>query len=99
MEDKEYAQLLKDQLEVYQQRIELFIKEKENVKYMMEEEMPNMEKGLADTKNILELLKADRTKDQMTIFELERKIGLLQVHYTYDRSKLMNNADVLFETI
>ncbi len=42
----------------------------------------------------METLKSDRTKDQTSIFELERKLGFLQVHYTYDRARLMNNSEV-----
>jgi hypothetical protein len=45
----------------------------------------------------LDILKADRTKDQTTIFDLERKLGFLQVHYSYDRAKLMSNSELLEE--
>lgn len=97
IEDQDYAQLLKDQLEVYLQRIELFAKDKANVRYMWEEELRSAEKSVKELHKTLGILKEDRTKDQVGIFELERKIGLLQVHYTYDRAKLMSNAEVAEE--
>ena len=95
MKDKDYVQLVKDQTEVYLQRIQLMLKEKMSAKNLVEVENKQLEvefKGLNET---LETLKSDRTKDQTSIFELERKLGFLQVHYTYDRAKLINNSEVI----
>lgn len=61
---------------------------------MLEVENPSLEAEIATLSEALATLKADRTKDQTAVFELERKLGFLQVHYTYDKAKLMNNADV-----
>jgi len=99
LENIEDAQVLKNQLEVYSQRIELFTKDKANIRYMIEEELKSAERGVADAYKTLGTLKADRTKDQIAIFELERKIGQLQVHYTYDRAKLLNNTEVILKDL
>ena len=61
---------------------------------MVEAENVELENEIKSLTETLEVLKADRTKDQTSIFELERKLGFLQVHYTYDRTKLMNNTEV-----
>ena len=64
---------------------------------MVEVENPELEASMKSMSQSLETLKADRTKDQTAIFELERKLGFLQVHYTYDRAKLMNNSELIEE--
>lgn len=94
LKDKEYVKLINSQFEIYLQKIELLIKERENVKTMFENELPDIENSLKNENNMLEILKNDRTKDQTTIFELERKLGFLQVHYTYDKAKLLANTEV-----
>jgi hypothetical protein len=64
------------------------------MKSLMGSENTGLEEEIQRLSDELKVLKADRTKDQTSIFELERKLGFLQVHYTYDRAKLMNNSEV-----
>ena len=96
LKDKEYVNLVKDQLELYEQKIEMVLKEKTELKSLMETEVPELEAEIKEDNVTLETLKTDRTKDQTSIFELERKLGFLQVHYTYDRAKLLTNSEVNF---
>lgn len=63
----------------------------------MEVERPYIDEGIQKLNDTLDILKADRTKDQTTIFDLERKLGFLQVHFSYDRAKLMSNSELLEE--
>ena len=103
IKDEDYSQLVLGQLELYQQRLNLVLQERDvrllvyppqNVKSLVASDNTGIEEEMERLLDELKVLKADRTKDQTSIFELERKLGFMQVHYTYDRAKLMNNAEV-----
>ena len=93
-EDQDYAKLVKEQLELYKQKMELFTREKVSLKNLAECTIPELKNEINEADEELRLLKDDRTKDQKVIFELERKIGVLEIHYKYDRERLQNNHEV-----
>jgi hypothetical protein len=61
---------------------------------MYKEERDLLMIELENKKRIQEELKEDRVQDQKKIFDYERQLGFMQVHYNYDKAKLLTNKKV-----
>ena len=70
------------------------LKERTHLQEMYRSENTNLKNEISELSEDLESLKEDRVKDQKEIFELMRKLGVLQVHYNYDRDKLAQTNQV-----